>query len=103
MLIVARVEALAAFLDSDDGANLRAAYKRASNILRIEEKKDGTSYRGVADPKLFREETPEERALHDAIELEVPVAARFVDQIEQGVVVVVIFLEARENCLVGHA
>jgi glycyl-tRNA synthetase beta chain len=36
---VRRVEALAAFLATDDGANLLAGYKRASNILRAEEKK----------------------------------------------------------------
>ena len=40
--LVARVEALQAFLDTDDGANLLTAYKRANNILRIEEKRDGT-------------------------------------------------------------
>ncbi|KQW78859.1 glycine--tRNA ligase subunit beta [Brevundimonas sp. Root1279] len=37
--IVRRVEALDAFLATDDGANLLAGYKRASNILRAEEKK----------------------------------------------------------------
>jgi glycyl-tRNA synthetase beta chain len=37
--IVARVEALDAFLATDDGANLLAGYKRATNILRAEEKK----------------------------------------------------------------
>jgi len=37
--IVRRVEALAAFLATDDGVNLLAGYKRASNILRAEEKK----------------------------------------------------------------
>ena len=37
--IVRRVEALEAFLATDDGANLLAGYKRASNILRAEEKK----------------------------------------------------------------
>ena len=37
--IVRRVEALAAFLATDDGANLLSGYKRASNILRAEEKK----------------------------------------------------------------
>ena len=37
--IVRRVEALAAFLATDDGANLLAGFKRASNILRAEEKK----------------------------------------------------------------
>jgi glycyl-tRNA synthetase beta chain len=37
--IVARVDALDAFLDTEDGANLLAGYKRATNILRAEEKK----------------------------------------------------------------
>lgn len=37
--IVRRVEALDAFLSTDDGANLLAGYKRASNILRAEAKK----------------------------------------------------------------
>jgi glycyl-tRNA synthetase beta chain len=37
--IVARVEALDAFLTTEDGANLLAGYKRATNILKAEEKK----------------------------------------------------------------
>lgn len=37
--IVARVDALGAFLTTDDGANLLAGYKRAVNILKAEEKK----------------------------------------------------------------
>lgn len=37
--IVARVEALDTFLKTDDGKNLLAGYKRASNILKAEEKK----------------------------------------------------------------
>jgi glycyl-tRNA synthetase beta chain len=37
--IVRRVEALDAFLTTDDGANLLAGYKRASNILKAEEKR----------------------------------------------------------------
>ena len=41
LMIVRRVEALATFLDSDDGANLLTGYRRAANILRDEEKKDG--------------------------------------------------------------
>ncbi len=40
LMIVKRVEALAAFLDSEDGKNLLAGYKRAANILKAEEKKD---------------------------------------------------------------
>jgi len=42
--ILNRVSALSAFLESDDGANLLAGYKRAANILKIEEKKDGKAY-----------------------------------------------------------
>ena len=50
-----RVEALELFLDSDDGANLLIAYRRAANILRVEEKRDGVRYDGRADPALFVE------------------------------------------------
>ena len=39
--LLARVEALASFLASEDGANLLTAYRRAANIVRIEAKKDG--------------------------------------------------------------
>lgn len=42
--LLARVKALQAFLETDDGANLLAGYKRAANILKIEEKKDGITY-----------------------------------------------------------
>ncbi|MFL5260121.1 MAG: glycine--tRNA ligase subunit beta, partial [Hyphomicrobiales bacterium] len=44
LLIVKRVEALSSFLATDDGSNLLIGVKRATNILRIEEKKDGVSY-----------------------------------------------------------
>ncbi len=44
--IVKRVEALSEFLATEDGKNLLAGYKRAANILAIEEKKDGKSYSG---------------------------------------------------------
>lgn len=47
--LVARVKALEAMLRTPDGANLLTAYRRAANILRIEEKRDGRSYEGVAD------------------------------------------------------
>ena len=65
LMVVRRVEALGKFLDSDDGKNLLAGVKRASNILRIEEKKDGKSYTGAPDAK--RLAAPEEKALADAI------------------------------------
>ncbi|MBM3608759.1 MAG: glycine--tRNA ligase subunit beta, partial [Alphaproteobacteria bacterium] len=38
--ITRRVEALGAFLETDDGKNLLAGYKRAANILRAEERKE---------------------------------------------------------------
>jgi glycyl-tRNA synthetase beta chain len=41
LMIVRRVEALGKLLDTDDGKNLLAGYRRAANILRAEEKKDG--------------------------------------------------------------
>ena len=65
LMIVRRVEALGKFLDSDDGKNLLAGVKRASNILRIEEKKDNKSYSGAPDAK--RLAVPEEKALAEAI------------------------------------
>src|SRR5262249_27412943 len=64
--IVRRVEALGKFLDTEDGKNLLAGYKRAINIIRIEEKKDRRDYHEWSDPSLYRQE--EERALARAIE-----------------------------------
>jgi glycyl-tRNA synthetase beta chain len=66
LLIVRRVEALAQFLGSEDGKNLLAGYKRATNIIRIEEKKDNRHYTGAPQSKLYRQ--PEEKALASAIE-----------------------------------
>ena len=51
--LVSRVEALTRFLESDDGANLLAAHKRASNIVAIEEKKDSVRFDGAVDPALL--------------------------------------------------
>jgi glycyl-tRNA synthetase beta chain len=55
LLIVHRVEALGKLLDSEDGRNLLAGYKRATNIIRIEEKRDRTTYAGAPDPELYRQ------------------------------------------------
>jgi glycyl-tRNA synthetase beta chain len=41
LMIVRRVEALGKLLETEDGKNLLAGYRRAANILRAEEKKDG--------------------------------------------------------------
>jgi len=64
-LVVKRVDALTGLLATDDGANLLAGVKRASNILAIEEKKDKTSYTAAADAALLT--SPEEKALHAAV------------------------------------
>jgi glycyl-tRNA synthetase beta chain len=67
LMIVRRVEALAAFLDTDDGKNLLAGTKRASNILAIEEKRDKRTFEGAPHPALYS--LAEEKALADAIDL----------------------------------
>ncbi len=63
--LVARVRALGKFLSGDDGVNLLAAYKRATNIVRIEEKKDEATYAGSADAGLLT--AAEEKRLHDGL------------------------------------
>jgi glycyl-tRNA synthetase beta chain len=69
MMIVRRVEALGSFLDTEDGKNLLAGYKRAVNIIRAEEKKEkdgGASFHEKHAPNLRIE--PEENALAAAID-----------------------------------
>lgn len=62
--ILARADALKSLVESADGTNLLAAYKRAQNILRIEEKKDGP-HAGPVDASLLA--SAEEKALNDAL------------------------------------
>ncbi len=76
LLIVHRVGALADFLKTDDGANLAAGYKRAANILRIEEKKDKATYSGAPDASLF--ESDEEKTLGAEIAVARDAAAKSV-------------------------
>ncbi len=59
--LMARVDALGRFLASEDGANLLTAYRRASNIVRIEDQRDGR-VRSI-DVDLSRLDLPEEKAL----------------------------------------
>ena len=68
--LMKRVEALERFLGTNDGANLLTAYRRAANILRIEEKKDGKRYDGPEDQSLFVQ--AEERALYNQINKTLP-------------------------------
>jgi len=63
--LVARVEALQAFLKTDDGKNLLAGYKRAANILKAEEKKDSRTYVSEVNEALLPETA--DKALHAAL------------------------------------
>ncbi len=63
--LLARVAALRDFLDTDDGANVLTAFKRASNIVRIEEHKDGRRYDGVVTEETLQ--AAEELALFAAL------------------------------------
>jgi glycyl-tRNA synthetase beta chain len=72
--LLARAEALASLLGTEDGLNLLTAFKRASNILRIEERKDGRRYAEAPDPALLRE--PAEAALAAALDAAEPEIAR---------------------------
>ncbi|MBG6162311.1 glycyl-tRNA synthetase beta chain [Labrenzia sp. EL_195] len=56
LMVVKRVEALGSFVSSDDGANLLAGYKRAVNILKAEEKKDGVPVTGRSHSDHFQEQ-----------------------------------------------
>lgn len=58
--LLARAAALEAMLETEDGRNLLAATRRAANILRIEDRKDGP-HDGAPDASLFTQ--AEEQAL----------------------------------------
>lgn len=83
--ITRRVEALGQLLGSDDGVNLLAGYRRAANILSIEEKKDKRSYdQPVAEEQL---KVDEEIALADAImKADAAVAAKVAANDYQGAI-----------------
>ena len=75
--LLRRVDTLAAFLETDSGADLLAAYRRAANIVRIEQKKDGASHRGPVHADLL--EAVDERALAAALEKARDALARNLD------------------------
>lgn len=70
VLIVKRVEALGAFLSTEDGRNLLAGYRRAVDILKAEEKKGGAAVAGAVDAGLLGE--AEEKTLAAAVAAAVP-------------------------------
>ncbi len=63
--LLARTDAVAAFLSTPVGADLLAASRRAANILRIEDRRDGP-HAGLVDPDLLSQ--PEEQALAMALD-----------------------------------
>ncbi len=65
VLIAQKLEVLEAFLDTDDGANLAAGYKRAANILKAEEKKGALPE--AADLRETALAAPEEKALYASL------------------------------------
>ena len=67
VLIVKRVEALGAFLETEDGATLLAGYKRAANILKAEEKKGALPENLSVDPALVAKGPAAEQALWKAV------------------------------------
>jgi glycyl-tRNA synthetase beta chain len=67
--LLARTDALASMVATPDGTNLQAAAKRAANILRIEEKKDGP-HDGSVDPALFA--IPQEELLSHRLDSAIP-------------------------------
>ena len=76
VLITRRVEALGAFLEAEDGANLLAGYKRAANILKAEEKKGDLPSDLSVDDALIARGPAEEQALGKALaEVEAAIAA----------------------------
>ncbi len=65
--LLARVEALNAFVASEDGANLLTAFRRANNIVEIEEKKKNVSYKGAVEFGLLVQ--GEEKALSEGLDI----------------------------------
>jgi len=71
--LLARVRALQSFINTEDGANLLTAYKRAANILK-KEKWEGTGASGGSDLE------PQESALIDALDQAEPKAAAAIEK-----------------------
>jgi glycyl-tRNA synthetase beta chain len=77
--LLARVEALAKVLETEDGADLLVAYRRASNIVAIEQRNGGWT-EGDVNPALLRQS--EERALADRLDESGAAAAQALEREE---------------------
>jgi glycyl-tRNA synthetase beta chain len=80
--LLARVGALQKFLNTQDGADLLIAYRRASNIVTIEERRDVRSYNEPVDPGLMRQ--PEEEAVYQRLSAMSTTLETFLRQEEFG-------------------
>ena len=76
--LLGRVSALNQFLDTEDGSSLLIAFRRAANIVRIEEKKDKAVFDGGASPERFKQQ--EEEALYFALGTMVKEAKACIDE-----------------------
>lgn len=76
--LLARVHALQAFLTTEDGANLLAGYKRAANILKAEDARDGPHAAAALDSASLTD--PAEKALSAALGTALPTAAAAVEK-----------------------
>ena len=98
--LLARTDALAALLGTEDGANLLTAYRRAANILRIEEKRDGP-HRDPPDPALFAQ--VEEHALAATLDdLEPSLAALLGEEDFSGAMAALARLRAPLDAFFDH-
>ena len=84
-LTARRVEALASFLDTDDGRNLLAGYKRASGIVSSEEETDHRHYHGKPDPQLYLRKEERELAVAITVAKHEAEAAIARDDFEQAI------------------
>ncbi|HEU5047806.1 MAG TPA: glycine--tRNA ligase subunit beta [Rickettsiales bacterium] len=78
--VVARAKAIQDFLAAEDGANLLAAYKRAANILNIEEKKDNIRYNGSIKTALLQQD--EEKKLSESLASTTPETLKWLEKEE---------------------
>ena len=76
--LLARVDALAKFLGTGDGSNLLIAYRRATNIVTIEERRNSRSYTGDIDRELLKQRE------EDALELNLFKCSLLVDEALAG-------------------
>src|SRR5271165_5644439 len=99
--LLARTTAIATLLGSEDGANLLTAYRRAANILRIEERKDG-AYEPTPDAALFTQS--EERTLSEALSSAEPlIAARLETEDFTGAMSAMATLRSPLDAFFDHA